>query len=317
MLVFVHVIQEQLATRFWAVYQFNTVPLTISVHRVEFAKQEFVRQFVLQIANVLPISCVYKEFANQRVTIIQLVLNSNFVKTIFAHKKFDAEATTTACRMNTVKPIHTVDQSAEMHVKDVICAQEMLNARLEIMMQFVLVNKVSLKTPKVNVAESSVHETMNAPQINSVKRIFANWPVKVVKRAAKRPFVRLKAIGRFATANLVIAEIHTNNVMRSTIVAMLPADQVPCVQTTKELSIALAVMDTLEIHTMKDAVWLLSAQTMQTVQQVRNVFNQIANRSVEMFAKALAAVRIQSVFQLIMLLYASVYRDTEVKLPML
>lgn len=245
------------------------------------------------------------------------MLNSNSVKIIFAHKKFDAETTTTVCPTSTVKSIRTVDPNVETHVKDVIFAPEMLNVRLEIMTPFVLANLVSLRMPKVNVEESSVPETLNALQINSVRRTFANWPVKVVKRAVKRPFARLKVIDQFATANQATAEIHTNNVMRSTIVAMPRAVQVPCAQITKEPSIALAVMDTLEIHTMKDAVWHLSVQAMQIVRQARNVFSQIANRNVEMFAKVLAAVQIQSVFQLIMLLSASAYLGMEVKLPML
>lgn len=88
---YVHVSQVARVIHCWAVCQFNTVQLIINVHRVQFAKLEFVRQFVQQIVNVSMINYVYKAFVNRHVTTIQRALISNFVKIIFVHKRFDAE----------------------------------------------------------------------------------------------------------------------------------------------------------------------------------------------------------------------------------
>lgn len=153
--------------------------------------------------------------------------------------------------MNIVSLIRTVDRNVKMRAKDEVSAVEMLNVQLAIMTLCVHVNKVSLMMAKVDVKESNARKTMNAHRTNSVKRISVNWRVKAENHAVKKPFVRLKTIDQFAIVNQVTAEIHTNNVTLSIIVAMHLADQELYVRITKELSIALAVTDTLVIHTMK------------------------------------------------------------------
>lgn len=89
-LVYVLVNQAQLVIHFSVVFQFNIVASTINAHRERFVKPEFVVPFVHRIEIVSMINYVCKVFANQHVMIIQLALISNSVKTIFAHKKFDA-----------------------------------------------------------------------------------------------------------------------------------------------------------------------------------------------------------------------------------
>lgn len=96
MLAFAHAYQVAQVIHCWAVFQFNIVQLTINVHREPFAKPEFVQQFVQRIVNVSTINFAYKEFVNRLVTTIPLALSSNSVKTIFVHKKFDAELMTIA-----------------------------------------------------------------------------------------------------------------------------------------------------------------------------------------------------------------------------
>lgn len=68
---------------------------------------------------------------------------------------------------------------------------------------------------------------------------------------ARKQFVRWKIIDQFVIVSQDTVEIHTNSVVQLIIVAMHHADREHCVQTAKEHSIALAVMDTLVIHTMR------------------------------------------------------------------
>lgn len=153
--------------------------------------------------------------------------------------------------MNIVLLIRMADQNVKMLVKDVVCAAEMLNVQLEIMMHCVHVKMVSLMMAKVDVDELNAKRTTNVHQTNSVRRIFVNWLVKVDDHAVKKQFAQWKIIDQFAIVNQVTVEIHTNNVMQSIIVVMHRADQELHAQITKEHSIAAAVMDTLVIHTMK------------------------------------------------------------------
>lgn len=315
MLAFVRVNQAPPEIHCWAVFRFNIVRAIVSVHRAQFVKLEFVRRFVHRIVNVSPINRVCKAFANRLVTITQLVLISNSVKTIFAHKKFDAEATMIACLTKNAKSIHPVVRNVETLVKDAFCAVAMLNVQHEITMVCVHVNKALLMMAKADADESNVKMIMNAVRINSVIKIFANWRVKVEKHAAIKPFAQSKITDPLVTANQDIAEIHTNNVMQSIIAATLHADRALYAQTIKELSIVLVVMALLAIHTMKDAVWLSNAQAIRTAHQVPNVFSPTVIQNVEMFAKMSAADRIPNVYRSIMLPSANAYQATVVKRP--
>lgn len=248
---FVRVNQEPPVIQCWAVFHYNIVQLIVNVHRERFAKLAFVRQFVHRIVNVSPINFAYKAFVKQHVTITQLVANSNFAKTIFVHKRFDAELMMIVHSTNIVSSIRMVDQNVRMRVKDVVSAVETPIVQLVIMKLCVHVNKALLMMVKVDVDELNVKKTMNVAQTNSVKRISANWHARVGNHVVKKQFVPLKIIDRFAIVNLATVEIHTNNVMRWIIAVTHLADQELCAQITKALSIALAVMDTLVIHTMK------------------------------------------------------------------
>lgn len=170
----VHVNREQRVIRYWAVFQFNTVQPIISVHRERFAKLEFVQLFVHRIVNVSPINFACKEFANQLVTIIQLVPTSNFVKTTFAHKRFGAAAMVIAYQMNGVKLIHTADPSAKMLARDAYYVDEMLNAQHEITMHYAHANKVLSMMVKADAEELNAKEILTVQRINSVKRMFVN-----------------------------------------------------------------------------------------------------------------------------------------------
>lgn len=251
-LVFVHVNREQRVIHFWVVFQFNIVLPIINVHREQFAQLVFVPPFVHQIANVSPINFAYKAFANRPVTITQHVQTSNSVKITSVHKRFDAATITNVYQTNIVMWIHTVDQNVRMLAKDVFSVAEMLNVLLVIMTLCVHANKVSLMMVKADADELNAKRILIVHQINSVRKIFANWHARVVKHAVKRQFVRLKIIDPFVIVNLATAVIHMNNVMQLIIVVIHHADREPCAQTTKEHSIVLAVMDTLVIHTMKD-----------------------------------------------------------------
>lgn len=266
MLEFVHVNQEPLETHFWAVFHFNIVQPIANVHLVRFAKLEFVRLFVHRIVNVSEINYACKEFVNRLATTIQLVLNSNFVKIIFAHKRFVAEATMIVCSTKNVKLIQLVVRNVETLVKDVFCAVEMRNVRHEITMVCVHVNKVLSMMAKVVADESNARMIMNVVRIHSVIKIYVNWRAKAEEHAVTRPFVQLKITDPFAIVNQDTVETHMSNVMRSTIAVTLHADQELCVLTIRALSIVLAVTAMLEIHTMKDVVWLSNVQAILTAQ---------------------------------------------------
>lgn len=189
MLEFALVNQEQLVIHYWAVLQFNIARLIINVRPERFAESVFVQQFVHQIVNVSLINYVYKESVNQRVMIIQPVLISNTVRIIYVRKRFDAVPMMIVYSTNVAKLIHMVDLSVKMLAKDDFYVDVMLNVRHEIMKDRVHVNKVSSMMVKVDVVELNVNATVNVVQINSVKRIFANWSVKVVDHAEKKLFV--------------------------------------------------------------------------------------------------------------------------------
>lgn len=88
MLAFAHASREPLAIHYWAVFQFNTVLLTINARLERFAELAFALQFVHRIVNVLQISYVSKEFVNPHAMIIQPALISNSVRIMCALRKF-------------------------------------------------------------------------------------------------------------------------------------------------------------------------------------------------------------------------------------
>lgn len=243
--------QEPLAIHCWAVFQFNIVQLIINVRPEQFAELAFARQCVHQIANVFQINYVYKEFVNPHAMTIQHALISNSVRTMCARKRFDAIPMMIVRSTNIAKLIHTADLNVKMLVKDGFYADEMLNVRLETIRDRVHVNKVLSMMVKMDAVELNANATMNVVQINSVKRIFVNWPVKVVDRVVKKPFVPLKTIVQYAIVNRDTVEIHMNNVMPLIIVVIHRADQALSAPITKEHSIVHAVMDSLVIHIMK------------------------------------------------------------------
>lgn len=146
------------------------------------------------------------------------------------------------------------DLNVKMLVKDGSYVDEILNVRLEIMKDRVHVNKVLSMMIKVDVVELNANATMNVVQINSAKRIFVNWPAKVVDRVVIKPFVLLKIIVQYAIVNRATVEIRMNNVMPLIIAVIHHADQALFAPTTKEHSIVHATMDTLVIRIMKVVV---------------------------------------------------------------
>lgn len=251
MLAFALASQELLEIHYWAVFQSNIVQLTTSVHPEQSVALAFAQRFVVQIASVSPINFVCKESASPPATAIQPAPISNSAKTISAHKKFDAELTTTVCSTNTAKSTHMADLNAEMHAKAAFSAVEMLNAQPEITMLYALANLASSTMAKADADELSARATANVHRINSVKRTSVNWLARVAARVARKRFVQLKTTGQFVTVNRATAEIRTNNVTQWITVATPRAAQELSVRTTKEHSTVRAAMDTLEIHITK------------------------------------------------------------------
>ena len=243
--------REQRVIHFWAVYQFNTAQPIINVHRERFVRLAFVQQFVHRIANVSLINFACKAFAKRPATTIQHVPISNSVRITFVRKKFDAVTMMNVCHMNIAMWIRMVDPNVRTLAKDVYFVAEMQSALHVITMHCAHANQDLLTMAKADADESNVKMMVTAHRSNSARKISANWHAKLDERVVKRQFVPLKIIDPFAIVNRATVAIHMNSVMPSIIVGMPHADREHSAQTTREHSIAPAVMDTLVIHTMK------------------------------------------------------------------
>lgn len=297
MLAFARVSREPLAIHCWAVFQFSIVRPTVSVRRERFAELAFALQFAHPIANVSQINCVCKEFVNRHAMTIQPVPISNSVKIMCARRRFDAVQMTIAYIMSAVLSIHMVDLSVKIRAKDDSYADGMQNVQLEITKDCVHANKDLSMTAKADATESNANVTRNVERINSVRRIFVNWLVKVVGRAVRKRFAQWKVTGPFAIVNRATVEMHMNSAKKWTIAETHLADREQFAIITKARSIALAAMDTLAIHITKDVDRHSNAKVMPTAHQVPNASNRIASQNAEMCVKLSAADRIPSVRQ--------------------
>lgn len=283
---FAHVNRALQVIHYSDVLLFNIAAVTINVQPERFAMREFVALFVHRIAIVSPINYVCKAFANLRVTTTRAVLIFNSVKRIFVQKKFDADRTKTVYSTKIASPIRTVAQNVEMHAKVAFCVAEMLNAQHVIIMQSVCAKLVSQVMHNPIAVALNAKPMSTVRRINSARRICVNWRVNWEKRAVKRHCVQLKIIVQFVIVNPASVAIRMRNVQPSIFVAIHHAALAQFVQITKAHSIALVVMDTSVIHTMKVVDWHSNAKQMPIVHQALNAFKTLMVQSVETFANA-------------------------------